>query len=123
MTFCRAVRRRWDEIYELKAARSMVGGASRPSGLPPTTPLKNASLQMGRNPFGGNIQQSVSVPTLVPIVESTNGNGGVHALQQSVNAGSPTKGHGGKPKATIDDITILLSDLTSVGAGTTKLLK
>jgi hypothetical protein len=61
----------------------MVGGVSRPPGLPPTTPLKNVSLQMGRNPFGGNLQQSVSVPTLVPIVESTNGNGGVHALQQS----------------------------------------
>lgn len=122
MTFCRAVRRRWDEIYELKAARSMAGGASRPLGLPPT-PLKNASLQMGKNPFGGNLQQSVSVPTVVPIVESTNGNGGIHALQHNMNGGSPSKGHGGKPKATIDDITILLSDLTSVGSGTTKLLK
>ena len=70
------------------------------------------------------MQQSVSGPTLVPIVESTNGNGGIHALQHSLNGASPPKGqHGGKSKATIDDITILLSDLTSVGAGATKLLK
>ena len=48
-SFCRAVRRRWDEIYELKAARSYLGG-SRASGLPPT-PFKNSSLQMGRNPI------------------------------------------------------------------------
>jgi hypothetical protein len=69
---------------------------------------------MGRNYLDGSLQQSISVPTLVPIVESTNGLGGLMAFQASINCGSPTK-PGSKPKATIDDITIILADLTIIG--------